>query len=112
MQAEIDYAAVGGRIRVARNKVKMTQAKLAEACDISTSHIGHIERGSRILSVEVLFKISLTLHVSIDYLLFDSIPSNDDLFTSLSAVLQNKDKAKVKTFMTAVRALADKIDEL
>jgi transcriptional regulator with XRE-family HTH domain len=111
MQAEIDYTALGSRIRTARDKANMTQAQLAEICDLSTSHIGHIERGSRTLSVEVLFKIAVTLCVSFDYLLLDSAPVDNNAFSDITAILKETNKRKVKTFMTAVRALADKIDE-
>jgi transcriptional regulator with XRE-family HTH domain len=111
MHTEIDYVALGSRIRTARDKAEMTQAYLAEVCDLSTSHIGHIERGSRILSVDVLYKIAVALHVSIDYLLLDSAPKDDNALTNITAILRTKDKRKVRTFITAVRALADKIDE-
>ena len=83
MQAEIDYIALGARIRTARDKAQITQAQLAEACDLSTSHIGHIERGSRVLSVDVLYKIAVTLRVSVDYLLLDTVPTDDNMFTSI-----------------------------
>ena len=46
-----------------------TQEKLAEICDISTGFLGHIERGTRKLSLDTLFCIATVLNVSIDYLL-------------------------------------------
>ena len=47
MKSEFDYAALGERIRRARKQKHLTQEQLAEACDLSTAHIGHIERGTR-----------------------------------------------------------------
>lgn len=51
------YRAIGRRIRTLRQERKMTQEQLAEKAGISLSFIGHIERGSRKLSVETLYKL-------------------------------------------------------
>lgn len=63
------YAAIGKKIRVLRRRKRMTQAELAEKCEISLSFLGHIERGTRKLSVDTLYKIAKTLHCSVDDLL-------------------------------------------
>ena len=47
MTPNIDYVALGHRIKEARKAKDVTQEALASACSVSTSHIGHIERGSR-----------------------------------------------------------------
>lgn len=112
MEKELDYVALGMRIRQARKAHNVTQEQLGEICELSTAHIGHIERGSRILSVDTLFRIAQALNVSVDYLIFDSVAPDENLFTTISAVLRNKDKRKIKSFMTIVRAIADKIDDL
>lgn len=112
MKGELDYAALGLRIRQARATNNMTQEQLGEACNLSTAHIGHIERGTRIPSLATLFKIATVLHVSVDSLLLDSFDTDENLFVDITAMLRGKDSKKVKNFMAAVRALADKIDEL
>ena len=111
MEKEIDYEALGMRIRNIRKERNVTQEKLGEICELSTAHIGHIERGTRIPSLDTLFRISQALGISIDYLIFDSVASDSNLFNYLTSILENKDKRKVKTFMTAVKALADRIDD-
>lgn len=65
----IDYAAIGKRIRQNRRWEDVTQQQLAEMIGCSTSFIGHIERGSRKMSVETLEAICMALNVSSDYLL-------------------------------------------
>lgn len=50
----ISNKAVGDRLRIARTRKKLTQAKVAEELGISEKHYGHIERGSRIASLELL----------------------------------------------------------
>ena len=110
--AQLDYAALGKRIRTARRKKNMTQEKLGEICSLSAAHIGHIERGTRIPSLETVFTISSKLGVSVDWLLFDSIDDGNSVFSAISRSLPQKDDGQVRTFISAVKALADKIDEL
>lgn len=111
MNKNVDYVALGRRIKNKRLENNLTQEKLGEICDLSAAHIGHIERGTRILSVEVLFKIAQALNVSIDYLLFDSV-ENNNVLNSLASILKDSDKNKVVNFLNAVRVLAENIDEL
>ncbi len=110
--ANIDYKALGARIRKARRDKNITQEKLGEICSLSTAHIGHIERGSRIPSLDAVFSIASELGVSLDYLLFDSANSPQSSLIAVSSMLERKNPAQVKVFISTVKALADKIDEL
>ncbi|MBE6572829.1 MAG: helix-turn-helix transcriptional regulator [Ruminococcaceae bacterium] len=109
---QIDYKALGARIREARKKNNITQEKLGEICSLSTAHIGHIERGTRIPSLETIVKISSELGVSTDYLLIDSAANTDNILYALSRQIEGKDETKIKSFISAVKALADNIDNL
>ena len=111
MDKNIDYAALGKRIKEKRISEKLTQEQLGEMCELSAAHIGHIERGTRILSVEVLFRIAQVLNVSVDYLLFYSV-ENDNILNSITPILKDTDKNKVNHFLNTVRVLAENIDEL
>ncbi|MEA5016414.1 MAG: helix-turn-helix transcriptional regulator [Candidatus Limiplasma sp.] len=66
---DLDYKAMGIRIRNLRIKQHLTQADVAEACAISTSYVGHLERGTRKASLETLVHICETLKISTDYAL-------------------------------------------
>lgn len=112
MNKQLDYAALGARIRKARKSKKMTQEQLGEFCSLSAAHIGHIERGTRIPSLETLFRISNVLHVSLDWLVLDSAGSSDDLLPHIEAMLNGKDRQKVESFYNTVRILAEKIDNM
>lgn len=112
MSDSLDYTAMGQRIRKAREAHFLTQEQLGEICSLSAAHIGHIERGTRKPSLETLFKISSSLKVSLDSLVFDSVKSDDSLFCGISAMLKTKSKPKVEAFMNTVRILADKIDDM
>lgn len=111
MDKNIDYTALGKRIKNKRVENKLTQEQLGEMCELSAAHIGHIERGTRILSVDVLFRIAQVLNVSVDYLLFDSV-ENDNILSSIAPILKDSDKNKVNHFLNTVRVLAENIDEL
>ena len=65
----MNYVELGKRIREARHGCGLTQAALAEKADVSTSFIGHIERGSRVVSLDTFVKICTALKVSPNALL-------------------------------------------
>lgn len=65
----MNHAAMGQRIKAKRKELHLTQEQLAEYADISASFLGHIERGTRIASIETLYAICKALNVSSDYLL-------------------------------------------
>ncbi len=111
MGKNIDYIALGKRIKNKRTEQELTQEQLGELCELSAAHIGHIERGTRILSVDVLFRIAQVLNVSVDYLLFDSV-ENNNILSSIEPMLKNTDKNKANSFLNTVRVLADNIDKL
>jgi transcriptional regulator with XRE-family HTH domain len=112
MNREIDYVAMGERIRRARESERMTQEQLAEICSLSAAHMGHIERGTRPPSLEAVFRISKSLRVNMDYLLSESFSADDILLCNINAMLRNKDRLKPKTLVSTIRAVADKIDEM
>lgn len=111
MSFEVDYYSLGLRIRSAREKKHLTQEQLGELCNLSTAHIGHIERGTRTPSIDALCSIANALNVSTDSLLLESF-ENEDIFSHLSSTLKNKDPEKVRRFVAMVTAMADKIDEM
>lgn len=63
------YKEIGKNIRAFRILRQLTQEKLAERAGISLSFLGHIERGTRKLSVETLYKIAVELDCSVDELM-------------------------------------------
>lgn len=112
MDKDIDYIALGTRIRLARKRKGLSQEKLSEICSVSTAHIGHIERGTRVPSLETLFRIAKELDVSMDYLLFDSQDDVSGALNSIFACLEGKSEEKVRAYIAAVKVLADGIDNL
>lgn len=65
----MDYVFLGKRVRIRRMVLELTQEGLAEKIGVSTSFIGHIERGTRKLSVETLYALCKALDTSADFLM-------------------------------------------
>ena len=76
----IDYIAIGARIRQLRTEKGLTQAKLAELSEQEPSNVSHIERGATKLSLATLVSIANVLGCSVDDLLCDSILCEREAF--------------------------------
>lgn len=70
----VDYSLLGQRVRRARKKAKLTQAKLAEKVGVSIPTISHIETGTNKVSLELFVSIANALNVTPDELILDSVP--------------------------------------
>ena len=77
---EVDYKAIGERIRRLRLEQRMTQAGLAERSGQEPSNLSHIERGATKLGLPTLVSIANALGVTADRLLFDSLEYADRVF--------------------------------
>lgn len=69
----MDYIALGQRIRYFRVKKHLTQEQLAERAEVSASFMGHIERGTRVASLDTLMKLCAALEVTPNDLLGDDL---------------------------------------
>jgi len=86
------YIAIGKRIKNMRIMRGLTQFMLAEKCDLSFSYIGHIERGTRVMSIDTLVKIANALDCSVDYLLGLNVPHEISLSQTLHMVADQLDE--------------------
>lgn len=69
---------LGKKIRRLRINNCLSQARLAEAIDVSTNYIGQIERGDRTPSLDTVIALCNALHASVDYVVSDDISTRDD----------------------------------
>ncbi|MCC8046442.1 MAG: helix-turn-helix domain-containing protein [Clostridiales bacterium] len=110
---ELDYKAIGKRIREARRAQKLTQEEAAERCDITSSFYGNVERGDKKMSLETLAKISRGLSVSADVLLFGSSASSSEMLSDLQEELRRAgDETQVEKYLLIIRQLSKIIDQL
>ena len=88
------YKEIGQRIRKRRLEMKLTQQQFAERVGISMSFYGHIERGTRKLSVDTLYRIVQGLDCSADEILVtqrenpDEKPSVTELLKQVLRLMQ------------------------
>ena len=55
---ELDYKAIGKRVKIARIKADLTQEKLAEQIELSPTHLSNIETGSTKVSLTTIVNIA------------------------------------------------------
>ena len=60
---------LGERMRMRRQKLKMTQQQIADAIGLSPQHISAIEQDQRAPSLPFLAKLAEELGVTVDYLI-------------------------------------------
>ncbi|MBQ2830428.1 MAG: helix-turn-helix transcriptional regulator [Oscillospiraceae bacterium] len=84
---ELDYHAIGVRIRRFRKEQGLTQQTLAELSEQEPSNISHIERGATKLSLPTIVKVANALGVTVDDLLCDSLETSRAAFEREAAGL-------------------------
>lgn len=77
---EINYKAIGQRIKIARIKKSATQESIADITDITPAHMSNIETGKTKVSLPTLIAIANALSVSVDTLLCDSVLNSKVIF--------------------------------
>ena len=90
---EIEYSGIGMRIRQLRKTKGWSQSVLADKCGISMSFMGHIERGSRIMSMETFVNICDALDAGADELLWGVMAPSDAVLDMWDLPDKNKQKA-------------------
>lgn len=74
MPEELDYKALGQRIKKYRLQKHYTQEKLAELANCAISSVSHAERGTSQPSLQLLVRFCNILDITVDQLLCDSLP--------------------------------------
>lgn len=70
----MDYNAMGHRIRLLRMAADLTQEELGVKAGISKAFVGHIERGTRIASLETVVTLAEVLEGSLEYIILGTMP--------------------------------------
>ena len=72
MQNQLDYAAIGNRIREARIRKELTQEELANMTELSVPYISNIENNHTKVSLPTISLLANKLETSVDQLLYDN----------------------------------------
>jgi len=102
----MDYQDLGRRIRQHRTQKGWTQEGLAQHVSVSTSFVGHLERGSRKASLETIVSISKALSISMDYLLGASLDT-----TVIGPVPNALTARQASVFKKIISVILDNLDK-
>ena len=77
---ELDFKAIGKRIKIARIRTNMTQESVADKIGVTPQHVSNIETGNSSVSLTTLVAIANLLNVSVDELLCDTLLKSKPVF--------------------------------
>lgn len=77
---ELDFKAIGKRIKIARIRKNLTQEAVSEKIGITPQHMSNIETGNSSVSLTTLVAIANVLTVSVDELLCDTVLASKVVF--------------------------------
>ena len=102
----INFFAIGQKLKAERERLGCTQEQVAEAIEITPAFVGHIERGERSMSLEKLIKFCNFYHVTIDYLLSDTLPPREEITGNrIAFLLKDKNPKQQAAILDMVKTL-------
>ena len=120
------YKHIGENVRAARKKANVTQAKLAEALNLSTSHFSGLECGNKRFTLEQIVSIAQYLNISLSELLAGlidekleiAVPVNDYAYLStkqaaqkFSYLVRNCSQEEINALLEICRIYVDQISK-
>lgn len=104
----IDYKRIGQKIRTKRKFKKISQEKLAELCDVGTTHISHIETSNCIPSLKVFIGILNALECSADELICDELNNSGAAYPDLiSEILSDCSSKELMIIASTIESLKE-----
>lgn len=104
----MDYGALGRNIKQYRMRAGLRQEDLAELTNYSDSHVGMVENGKTIPSLDMVVSIANALNVTVDQLLWESFDCKDNIYLQEleRRILRLPEEARI----TACKAVIDLLD--
>lgn len=104
---ELDYAKMGARIRQLRKVKGWSQEKVAKKCGISLNFMGHIERGTRKMSMDTFVNLCRELETDADALLFGITQPSDTAAHGMWGQVGSKDHDSYVMYIQIMKSVAD-----
>lgn len=105
---ELDYKAIGKRIKIARIKADLTQERLAEMVEISPTHMSNIETGTTRVSLTAIVSLANALSVTVDDLLCDSVVKSKVQFEKdIAGIIADCDEYEIRMVKDMAQALKE-----
>lgn len=107
---QLDYRAIGKRIREKRIKKNLTQEMLAASVGISNPHISNIERGRTKVSLSTLTDIANCLDTTVDELLCDNLKRGKVFFDEdISNEIKKCSDEDIKIVYDVIKSLVESL---
>lgn len=107
---EIDYQAIGQRIRTARIKKGITQEVVSYIVDVTPAHMSNIETGKTKVSLSTLIAIANALSVSADTLLCDNVLNVKVIFeTEAKELFKDCDEYEIRLLVDILKSAKEAI---
>lgn len=104
---ELDSAKIGERICQLRKLRGLSQVELAKKCGISLSFMGHIERGSRKMSMETFVSLCRELETDADGLLWGVASSSESAIRSMWGQPGTRDDHSYSIYVQIMKSVAE-----
>ena len=102
----VDFEKLGQRVRQFRKAAGLTQQQVAEAIEIESSNMSHIERGTIKTSLNTLTMIANVLGVTLDMLVCDSLDfAGESYHKEFAAILEDCDAKELRIFTETIKTL-------
>ena len=105
---ELDYKAIGKRIKIARIKADLTQEMLAEKIELSPTHLSNIETGTTRVSLATIVSIANGLDITVDDILCDNVVKARVQFEEdIAEILDDCDEYEIRMIKDMAVALKE-----
>ena len=107
---ELDYKAIGKRIKIARIKADLTQEMLAEKIELSPTHLSNIETGTTRVSLATIVSIANGLDITVDDILCDNVVKARVQFEEdIAEILDDCDEYEIRMIKAMAAALKESL---
>jgi len=107
---ELDYKAIGKRIKIARIKADLTQEMLAEKIELSPTHLSNIETGTTRVSLATIVSIANGLDITVDDILCDNVVKARVQFEEdIAEILDDCDEYEIRMIKDMAAALKESL---
>ena len=104
----MDIISIGHRIKLARERLGLTQEDFSSLVGLSPTYISTIERGLKLPKMDTFIRIANVLDVPADYLLADVVnQSSEDSLTEITKSLSSLPEKERKKICAIIKILTD-----
>lgn len=108
----LNYAAIGKRIKLARMSKDITQEQLAEMVNLSLSHVSNIENANSKIGLQALVAIANALDTPVEALLADSVVQSSAIINQdIQNILSDCSEHEIKVLARVLSATKDALRE-